>query len=60
MILRGKRTPRVERGEEWCDALRLSGREREEFLDVMGLAASPPRVAALVAKLEQRLKQRND
>jgi transcriptional regulator with XRE-family HTH domain len=53
-ILLGKRKPRYSRAETWCTALGLVGREREQVLDSMAIAAASPRVAAIVARLERR------
>lgn len=57
-VIRGLAAPRWKRGEQWADALHLTGDEREAFLDAMHLAASPPRVPTIVSRLERRLKSR--
>jgi transcriptional regulator with XRE-family HTH domain len=53
-ILLERRKPWFERGKQWSDVLDLQGREREEFLDAMAIAASPSRVATILARLERR------
>lgn len=52
--LAGTYAPYWKRAEPWADALGLSGPERERFLDAMAVAAAPDRVAAIIARLEQR------
>ena len=56
LIIHSKRKPWFERGEAWCAALELEGRDREEFLDAMAIAASPSRVATIVARLERKAR----
>jgi hypothetical protein len=54
----GLRVPRWDRHDAWCDALDLAGQEREDFLDAWGIALAPPRIAALVSRLEKAAKRK--
>lgn len=56
-ILLGKRKPRFFRAESWCNALKLEGREREQFLDSMAIASATSRVATIILRLERRLAE---
>lgn len=53
-ILLGKRKPWFGRAMKWADVLELKGAEREAFLDSFALAASPSRMATVVARLEHK------
>ncbi len=53
-IILGKRKPWFGRATKWADALELKGAERETFLDSFALAASPSRMATVVARLEHK------
>jgi hypothetical protein len=50
-IIKGSRSPNWKRAHLWVAALGLRGAEAEGFMDAMALAASPPRVRAMVARL---------
>lgn len=48
----GRYAPFWRHAEPWADALSLEGEARERFLDAMAVAASPARVAEIIARLE--------
>lgn len=49
-ILTEKQGVPLEQADAWADALRFHDAERDLFLDLMHLAASPPRVRAMYAR----------
>jgi transcriptional regulator with XRE-family HTH domain len=51
-IIKGKRTPPLDRIESWADALHLTGPERERFILEAHLAHCTPVIAARFRQLE--------
>lgn len=54
LVRTGKRAPYHGDGPRWAAALGLRGDEREQFLDAVAIAASPPRAQEMIARLKRR------
>lgn len=53
-IVNGKSATFWKRGPKWCDVLKLDEPERQEFLEAMQVAASPPLIPVIITRLERR------
>ena len=56
-VLKGEAPPPLERIESWADALKLSGKERERFLDLAALGHLPDSSRSRFVKIYDRFQQ---
>lgn len=54
-ITRGERTPPLDRMPAWADALKLQGKDRDQFMELAALAHAPARIHALVQELRREV-----
>ncbi len=56
-VCNGKKLPKLDRLDDWADAMGLSGDDRAEFKRQAHLAHSPDEVQTLVASLDKKLDE---
>lgn len=56
-VLKGEAPPPLERIESWADALKLSGKERERFLDLAVIGHLPDSSRVRILQMYERFQQ---